>query len=245
VRYRLDFISKGHQRHAVQEVAAEAFKLCPAVINDARNATWAVDIHPTGRGVSVELRPRFSPDPRFSYRRQDVPAASHPPLAACMARMAGNSGSDVVWDPFCGSGLELIERVRLGGVTRVFGTDLSSEAIGIAKANLAEAKLDVSSKFVCCDFRDLAIREGLQPGSITQIITNPPLGRRVPIHDLNGLIDDLVTTAALMLRPGGRLVLANPLPIKKQIKSGLHLDSSQVVDFGGFDCRVESYTKRG
>ena len=106
LRYRLEFPSLGHQRALVREIANRVYALSPDLLNDARSAPWAVEIHPYDGQFLVELRPRLSPDPRFSYRMLDVPAASHPPLAACMARLSGTSGSDAVWDPFFGSGLE-------------------------------------------------------------------------------------------------------------------------------------------
>lgn len=238
VRYRLDFTAKGHQRGAVRQLANRAFELCPAILNDARNAPWAIDIHPAGRGSSVELRPRLTPDPRLWFREQDVPAASHPPLAASMARLAGRVENDIVWDPFCGSGLELIERALLGGVRSVHGSDLSADAVEIARKNFAAAKLgSIPADFTRCDFR-----EALSPGSATLIITNPPMGMRVPIPNLHGLIGDLFSVAATVLRPGGRLVFANPVRVESRDRS-LRLQTRQSVDFGGFDCRVEMYRK--
>ncbi len=241
LRYRLNFVAKGHQRGAVREIANRAYALCPEILNDARNAPWAVEIYPTGRGNSVELSPRLAPDPRFFYRQADVPAASHPPLAACMARLAGPHKGEIAWDPFCGSGLELIERALLGGVRKLQGTDLSPEAIAISERNFAAAHLPaVAAQFTCCDFRDFA--EKLKPHSVTLIVTNPPMGRRVPIGDLEGLIADLFRVAATVLGPGGRLVFANPLPVGN-VPPALKLESRQVVDFGGFNCRLEKYRK--
>ena len=61
-------------------------------------------------------------------------------------------------------------------------------------------------------FAILPPRAGLGPASVSLVITNPPLGMRVPVADLRGLIKDLFDAAATVLRPGGRLVFANPLP---------------------------------
>ena len=244
IRYRLDFVARGHQRGAVRLLANRVYALCPDLLNDARSAPWAIDIHPAGRGNSVELRPRLTPDPRFYFRRHDVPAASHPPMAACMARLAGRMDGEIVWDPFCGSGLELIERALLGGVRSVHGTDLSETAIEITRDNFTAAELQVAqAKFTCCDFRDYERIAGLAPGSVSLVITNPPLGKRVPIPNLRGLIEDLFNAAARVLRPGGRLVFANPLTIQCPQPS-LKLKSRQVVDFGGFNCRLEMYQRR-
>jgi len=241
IRYRLDFVAKGHQRAAVREVANRAYALCPQILNDAREAPWAMDIHPGAQGDSVELRPRISPDPRHAHRLDDVPAASHPPLAACMARLAGRRENEIVWDPFCGSGLELIERALLGGVRSVFGTDLSEQAIDIARRNFAAAQPGFTgARFACADFRDFAREENL--AGLTLIISNPPLGRRVPIRNLRGLFEDIFAVAAKVLAPGGRLVFTNPFHMESPQPS-LKLQSRRVVDLGGFECRLELYRK--
>ena len=91
IRYRLNFVARGHQRSAVRGLAGRVYALCPEMLNDGRNVTWTMDICAEGRGREVELRPNLTPDPRFYYRREDIPAASHPPLAACMARLAGRA----------------------------------------------------------------------------------------------------------------------------------------------------------
>jgi len=238
IRYRIEFPSLGHQRGLVREIANRAYALCTDILNDARSAPWAVEVHPHGRHFTVELRPRLSPDPRFSYRRLDVPAASHPPLAACMARLAQNSGRDVVWDPFCGSGLELIERGLLGGVVKLLGSDQSAAAIDISKSNLAASGLRVEADFFHGDFRNA----GIAPNSISQIISNPPMGRRVPIPNLAGLIGDLFQTAARVLQPRGVLVFANPLSTRPS-DPRLKLDIRQRIDLGGFDVHLERYIK--
>ena len=242
LRYRLNFASRGHQRGVVRSIANRAYAICPEILNDAHNAAWSVDIHPSKRGDSVELRPRLSPDPRFFFRESDVRAASHPPLAASMARLAGRVDGDIVWDPFCGSGLELIERMLLGGVQKIYGTDISSAAIAIAQSNLASARASPPpSQFTCADFHDFAKIPGLGPESVTLIITNPPMGRRVPVRNLHLLIEELFSVAAKALKPGGRLVLANPVKLKTP-PPWLELKSSRIVDLGGFDCRLEMWT---
>jgi predicted RNA methylase len=243
IRYRLNFIGRGHQRSAVRLLAVRVHALCPEILNDARNVTWTADVYPGGHGHFVEWRPNLTPDPRFYYRRRDVPAASHPQLAACMARLAGRVENEIVWDPFCGSGLELIESALLGGVRGIHGTDLSAAAIAIARDNFAAALVKpVPANFVRGDFRDYAASGSLGPDSVTLIITNPPMGMRVPVPDLRGLIGDLFNVAAKVLRPGGRLVLANPVSMKKPPRS-FQLLSRQAVDLGGFDCRMEKYLK--
>jgi predicted RNA methylase len=243
IRYRLEFVSKGHQRGAVRLVANRAYAMCSDILNDPQNAPWSMDLIPEGEGISMELRPKLTPDPRFTYREADIRAASHPPLAACMARLAGRINQEIVWDPFCGSGLELIESARLGGVQTVYGTDINPDAIAVCRSNFIAARVkDVRLKLVCCDFRDYAKVEGLRPKSVTVIITNPPMGKRVRVPDLRGLVKDLFAVAAAVLKPGGRLVFANPLRIEP-LDASLKLKYRKVVDLGGFNCRLEMYLK--
>lgn len=247
-RYRLDFVDAGHQRGGVARVVERAYARCPQILNDARSAPWAVDVHPipeSAGGRSVELRPKLVPDPRLGYRQDDIPAASHPPLAAAMARIAGRQPDETVWDPFCGSGLELVECGLLGGVKALVGTDTGPAALEIARANVAAAGLKgVGVKFALGDFREHARIAGLGPGSISLIITNPPMGRRVRVPNLRGLIADLFSVAATVLRPGGRLVFANPVNVEP-VNSTLRLRRREVVDLGGFDCRLELHENVG
>ena len=171
-------------------------------------------------------------------------AASHPPLAAAMARLAGPWEGERVWDPFCGSGLELVERTRLGGVAALFGSDLSAAALDITRANLASAGFgDVPAVWGARDFREFA-RHTLERAAPSLILTNPPLGRRVRVPDLRGLFDDLFAAAARVLVPGGRLVLTNPFRLDRP-PPGLRLEYRQPVDLGGFECRLEKYVKPG
>jgi len=239
LRYRLEFTDRGHQRGLIRDVTDRVFALNPALINDSRAADWQIDIQPSSQRQVLELTPRLKPDPRFAYRLRDVPAASHPPLAACMARLAGPFKKEIIWDPFCGSGLELIECGLCGGVDRLMGSDISPEAVDIASANLTSALgTSIPADFFCSDFRSLST--SLPPVSL--IISNPPMGRRVPIRNLELLIADLFETARSVLKPGGRLVFANPLPVKPEGQE-LKLVYRKKMDLGGFHVHLEKYSK--
>ena len=116
------------------------------------------------------------------------------------------------------------------------------EAVAIAETNYAAANPSTKARFFCCDFRDFPKASGIAPGTLDQIISNPPLGRRVPIPNLPGLIRDLLAVSNALLRPGGRLVFANPVAVSSPFAS-LRRQSAHTVDFGGFDCRLEHYKK--
>lgn len=242
-RYRLDFVGRGHQRGLVRDVVARAYAWCPELLNDPRKAPWSIDIHETPAGTAVELRPRISPDPRMFYRTDDVDASSHPPLAACMARLAGEMKDETVWDPFCGAGLELIECALRGSVRRAFGSDLDPAALQIARANLAASKLQVPATFTACDFRDFSRIPGFQAGQVTLLISNPPMGRRIRLADPRGFFADFFAVAAAVLKPGGRLIFPNPLRLQPR-DAALQLEYGKPVDLGGFTCRLEVWRRR-
>ncbi len=248
VRYRLECFARRTSAAFVNEIAEHVFAAAPVLLNDPRQALWEVSIRETAQRVRVELSPRFRPDPRFAYRRGDVPAASHPPLAAAMALLAGVGAfeSEKIWDPFCGSGLELAECALRAEGGAVFGTDLSSEAVAVAKVNFASAnkgRSAVRARFVASDFREahrhaeLSELEGL-----SLIICNPPLGKRVPVNDLRAMVRALYGLAARLLRPGGRLVFVNPVELRPE-GGELRLDFKQKVDVGFAHLHLEKWVK--
>lgn len=202
-RYRLQFMRAKVPPRKVQDIVNAAFALCPDLLNDSRKSPWAIEVYPEKVGQSVELRPRVSPDPRFTYRVDDVPASTHPPLAAAMAQLAGVQENESIWDPFCGSALELIERARLGGVDSIVASDRDEGALAVARLNFESAGID--SGMVALNrgsFRNYEKVTGIASQSISLILANPPLGRRVRIEDLQGLIKDFFQVAADTLRPG-------------------------------------------
>jgi len=243
LRYRAGWAEDSATVFPVRPLAEAVFRRNSRLLNDSREALWNIVLRERSGRVLVELVPKLVPDPRRSFRRGDVPAASHPPLAAALARLAGAGPAATVWDPFCGSALELIECGLRGGVKRLIGSDLSEEALEVAHRNLSAAQLGrIETVLLQGDFREVAERD-LSPGSVDVVITNPPLGMRICVSDLRGLLGDLLGVAASVLRSGGRLVFPNPvrgLPVTP----ALERDYSRAVDMGGFRCWLERYQKR-
>jgi predicted RNA methylase len=234
IRWRLDFAEGGHRRAVVWETAREVAARRPALVNDPTATTW--DVVADERAARLELRPRRFDDARFAYRVRHVPAASHPTIAAALARTAGARADDVVWDPFTGSGVELIERARLGPCAKLVGSDLDPRALDAAHTNLAAA--GVTAELVAADARVFA------PPGVTLVITNPPLGRRLR-GDAPALLEDFAAHAAGALAPGGRLVWISPVPRRTERVLGraLRLASRRDVDLGGFDAALERWDK--
>lgn len=238
IRYRLAVEGGGHQRALVHRVATEVEAAAPELSNDPTQSMWEVRVVPRDGQVTATLFPKGLEDTRFSYRGADVPAASHPTLAAALARVAGIQGGDVVWDPFVGSGLELIERARLGAYGELIGTDLDPAALAAAKTNLVNAKIQ-RAKLVETDAR----KAKLPP--IDLLISNPPMGRRVARgEDVGELLVDILEVAARKLRPGGRIVWLSPLPgvtRRAARELGLAPTYQSMVDMGGFEAELQRF----
>jgi 23S rRNA G2445 N2-methylase RlmL len=239
-RFRVSWTSGGHRRALSWAIATALRARTNALVNDSRAARWTLRAPPDALGELL-LVPRFDEDPRFAYRRADVPAASHPTIAAALARLGGVQGDEVVWDPFVGSGLELVERARLGPAREIWGSDVDPRALAAARRNLDGAGIGFA-RLVEAD----ALR--FAPPAPSLILTNPPMGRRVARDgSIAELLERFVEHAASVLRPSGRLVWLSPLPRRTQAvarRVGLDVVLGPDVDLGGFSAQVQIYTRR-
>jgi len=238
IRWRLGF-AHGHKRSIVWRVARDVAAAAPELINDPTATTWDVLVDDDAR--TLALVPRKLDDPRFAYRVADIPAASHPTVAAALAWLGDARPGDRVWDPFCGSGLELVERARRGPLRSLLGTDLDPRALDAARANLAAA--GVTAELAAGDARSHAPGP---PGSIDLIITNPPLGSRVQL-DAAALLVAALPGLARALAPRGRLVWISPSPrrtspVAEQL--GLVRSRQYAVDLGGVRGQLERWDRR-
>jgi predicted RNA methylase len=238
-RFRVAWNEGGHRRAPTWALARAVSERSTALTNESHHALWTVHAPADGRG-ELRLVPRLEPDPRFSYRVAEVPAASHPSIAAALARIAGVELDEVVWDPFVGSGLELVERARLGPVRALWGSDHDPRALAAARANLDAAGFS---------FAQLGQASALSfaPADVSLIISNPPMGRRL-LRDgaLGALLESFVRHAATVLRPGGRLVWLSPMERRTESVArelGLQVTPGPNVDLGGFSARVQTFRR--
>jgi len=240
LRYRIAWQDGGHRRAQTWAIAAGARGRAPELLNDPTASTWELRIGQGPQGATLELVPRKLVDPRFVYRRGDIPAASHPTVAAALVRLAGVRAGDVVWDPFVGSGLELCECARLGGGVRLIGSDRDAAALEIARTNLTAAGAE---RF------ELVVADALTheiAGGVTCILTNPPLGRRLHRGGVDALLCAFLGRAKKMLRPGGRLVWITPQPRETGVaarSAGLSLERHLAIDLGGLHGTVEVWRR--
>jgi len=239
IRYRIAWADGGHRRAAIWDAARAIATCAPDLVNDPTASTWELVVAHDERSVDLALVARSLVDPRFAWRRGDVPAASHPTIAAALARVGGARDDDVVWDPFVGSGAELVERALLGPARALFGSDIDLRALATARDNLAAA--GVTARLEQKDVLDPA------PDDVSLIVTNPPMGRRASrAAGLDERLDRFVIHAAGALRPRGRLVWMAPWPKRARAagqSAGLTLDWARTVDMGGFDAELQRWVK--
>ena len=234
IRWRLGFAS-GHKRAIVWRVARDVTAAAPELINDPSATTWDFLVGEDLR--SLELVPRRLADPRFAWRVAEIPAASHPTVAAALAWVAEARPGDRVWDPFCGAGAELVERARRGPYRALHGSDLDPAALEAARANLAAA--GVTAELALADAR---VHD---PGTVDLIVTNPPLGSRVQL-DAAALLAGALPHLAGRLAPGGRLVWITPAPRRTSPvaeRLGLRRARSLAVDLGGVRGQLERWDR--
>jgi 23S rRNA G2445 N2-methylase RlmL len=240
VRYRIDWQGKGHSRAMTWQVVHALEERCPGWVNDPTSSTWQASVSVAEGRLRVLLVPRGLVDPRFVYRVRDVPAASHPTLAAALVRASRISDADVVWDPFVGSGTELVERARAGAYRTLIGSDLDLDAIGVARGNAAAAGV----AGVIFQIADATLHA---PCGVTRIVTNPPMGRRVARDgSLVDLIDRFTDNAARVLSRGGRLTWLSPLGGRTAARAeacGLRVALRKPVDMGGFFAELQAWDK--
>jgi 23S rRNA G2445 N2-methylase RlmL len=238
-RFRLAFARRGHHRAIVWRIAASAAER-GGLVNDPSLALWEALVDDAANAREVVLFPRGFDDPRFAYRKMDVPAASHPTIAAALARVAGAEPGDVVWDPFVGSGLELVERGLLGRYRSLHGCDLDPRALEAARSNLDAAGLP--NVFLA---EGDALTHQVEGASL--VITNPPMGRRVRRDGtVADLLDAFIAHAHRTLIRGGRLVWLSPFPERTANAgraAGFGVTRRETLDMGGFVAELQIMQK--
>jgi predicted RNA methylase len=233
VRWRVEWVGEGHKRAATRELAEKVS--AEGCVNDPVASDWEIEVGAQG----IFAVPKSWDDARFAYRVADVPAASHPTIAAALARVAGPREDDVVWDPFTGSGVELVERARLGPYKSLLGTDTDDRALAAAKKNIEAARVrDV--KLERADARSH------RPRDVTLVITNPPMGRRIQDGKLDALLSASLENISRAIVPGGRLVWITPRPKTTNAvleRAGMKRERDFIIDMRGFVAHLQHWSR--
>lgn len=140
-------------------------------------------------------------DPRRSEQRAVLPASIHPTVAAALCIAGKVDFRDVFCDPCCGAGTVIAERLGYGPAKKVFGFDISPEALSLSKQNLSRFGMSVTLRKA--DMRRLP----LDDNSVDVVVANLPFGIRVGDRSQNrSLYKDFLNESQRVLSPKGRLV---------------------------------------
>lgn len=191
-----------------------------------------------GATIPIARTLAVQPFEEFSQRDWERPAKSMavgmlpPKLARMMVNCSGlRAGSqEILLDPFCGLGT-ILQEALLVGMTRVEGSDISTQNIEAAKKNISwiskEKKLPLSQCAVhVLDARKLSTAHAKE--SIAAIVTEPTLG---PIvlqsgiknlsaiqKELSDLYRSFLEAALIVLKKNGRVVMVFPVWLRGKEK---------------------------
>ncbi len=169
---------------------------------------------------------------RREYKAQHLPGSLKPPVAYCMARLAGIDRGDIVLDPTCGVGTIAIEATSLLSDVVVVAGDLNPMAVHAAATNTQRAVAHVGL------FLGDATRLPLPDASVTRIVCNLPWGQQAGTPEsLEHTYQLLVSECVRVLADDGRVVLLTdrtPLLWAPLERTGrLHLTFAQQISLYG------------
>ncbi|MFW5969943.1 MAG: methyltransferase [Halofilum sp. (in: g-proteobacteria)] len=209
--FRVSSTRSGEHEFTSQELQAAAGAAVQAGTGapvDLEHYRVHVAVDAIGSHCSVGIRWTERPLGLRHERTFSQRVALKSPIAYAMLRLgcAGMVAPERILDPFCGSGTILLEAAQIFPGAALAGSDLRPACVEGTRANLALQGNEKRAELRTGDVR--AIVEHHEPGSFDLIVTNPPYGKRLgrKIHFVR-FYQDILATAAALLRPGGRLVL--------------------------------------
>jgi len=179
--------------------------------------------------------------------RDDHSGMLPPKLAQIMINLAQAKKSEILLDPFCGSGTILTEGLLLG-YTKLYGSDISGRAIDDTKLNMEwiakRAELHYDLRLSILDALDLS--KHIASNSIGAIVTETYLGpqrgrvdHQLVSAELRVLYSKVLEQCARIIKPGGHIVMALPIfsqtntKINPSIPAGLTKKDSFVYGRAG------------
>ncbi len=125
----------------------------------------------------------------------------NPALGYVMCAAAAVKKDELVYDPFCGSGVIPISAMLYFGAAPIWASDLSGRAISATQANVNAAQIKKRTYNL---FRSNISMVKLKDASVDKVITNMPFGIRVGRHDKNKqLYQLLINKMQSFLKPTG------------------------------------------
>ena len=139
---------------------------------------------------------------RRQGRRERLPAATTPVLAAALVRLAKVPDGGTLLDPFCGAGTNLLRATAMGAPGLLLGSDLRGDAVAQARRNASYRAAPLV--LVRAD----AARQPWADASVQRVVANLPFGKRVGSHVANqALYPRFLRELDRVLSGDGRAVL--------------------------------------
>ena len=136
-------------------------------------------VEPNGWEVLLRTTPR--PLLTRSWRVCNMFGALNAAVAAAMIRLTDPDENDRFFNPMCGSGTLLIERLLYGRTQLAVGCDIDQEALDFASQNIQAAGLADHIEISPMDARNLSMPDN----SFDVICIDLPWGHQVGTHDEN------------------------------------------------------------
>ena len=220
LNYRLSIFSDQPKDEKTQWVnrAVNLLDDIDGFLNSPSSYFFEIKILVRPEGCYAFLKPSPVLDTRFSYRKNTLPASIHPVAAAAIMQYCYpymKRDADVL-DPFCGTGTLLVERARVKPFATLTGSDISNNAIHMAKENLQLAQ--VQATLTQCDACQLKCEMRYD-----EVVANLPFGHRVGTHEDNlELYHALLKQLPALLKPKGMAFLYTN--DKSAMTNALHLN---------------------
>jgi 23S rRNA G2445 N2-methylase RlmL len=152
--------------------------------NDPEDADLFFRVRPSqveSKGWDVLLRTTPRPLLTRSWRVCNMFGALNAAVAAAMIRLTCPQENDRFFNPMCGSGTLLIERLAYGRTQLTLGCDTNPGALDCAAQNIRAAGFENQAGLLNIDARILALPDN----SFDVICTDLPWGHQIGSHDDN------------------------------------------------------------
>jgi tRNA (guanine10-N2)-dimethyltransferase len=151
----------------------------------------------------ADVPPKPFMDRRPKNRPFFHPSAMPPKLARCMVNLAKPKASELMFDPFCGTGSLLIEAALIG--CRVLGADIQRRMVKGSKANLA---------FFGIKPEGLTVADAKNPPltMVDCVVADPPYGKSATTfkRTTKQIIEECLNAVYDILSRSGHVCMAAP-----------------------------------
>ena len=139
-----------------------------------------------------------------------------------MVRLSSPNATDIVLEPFFGSGALLISRIRYGGYKMIFANEIMED-----KVNAVKAKYKNIRKKAIVKKADSLNMEFVKEGFIHKILADPPWGDYDNNMDVNDFYNKMFLEFARVLKSDGVIIMLTAR--KDEVEAIIHKSDILIV----------------